>query len=584
MQGRQRHPSGSSGSARQSFTRRGAAGGPGGPGLNAEIIPFAGAPGAEEHADAETDRKNRLYAWGDGLLRQLGLADRVSRANSVEELRKITFEADAVEVGLAIRDALHPTSGTKADIFVGLREGSLKRVLNNRFSELKKDREAKLLRGHGVAGGRRSAHSWTDDLKLDDNGAVRPMLHNLILFLREHPKWKGVLGRDEFNNHVVIRKRPPWGDETPDAPWTDHHESLVRVWFQCEDIAAALGDVGRAVQAAARRNPFHPVRDYLNALKWDGTPRLDTWLKRYLGVEDTPYSQAVGPRFLISAVARIFKPGCQADHMLILEGPQGKLKSSALRLLAGTAWFTDRISKLGGKDAAMEVAGVWLVEMAELDALTKASNSTTKAFVTRRNDRFRPPYGRHLVDRPRQCVFAGTVNPNGGYLTDPTGARRFWPVVCEAIDLDALVGDRDQLWAEAVVRFRAGATWWLETPELEALATAEQEQRFRVDPWAEIVGEWLVGRNDVSVSEVLTGALGIPAASQSHSAEIRVAAILKHKSNGFKQCRPGKKGEPRTPRYRREAVGDDHDDLWQRKFTKKSTCGDPDDHDGHNPV
>lgn len=175
--GRQRHPSGSSGSARQSFTRRSAAGGPG---LNAEIIPFPGAPGAEEHADAETDRKNRLYAWGDGLLRQLGLVDGVSRANRVEELRKITLDAYAVEVALAIRDALHPTSGPKADIFVGLREGGLKRVLNNRFSELKREREAKLLRGHGVAGGRRSAHAWTDDLKLDDNGAVRPILHNLI--------------------------------------------------------------------------------------------------------------------------------------------------------------------------------------------------------------------------------------------------------------------------------------------------------------------------------------------------------------------------------------------------------------------
>ena len=207
-------------------------------------------------------------------------------------LAMLTFDADAVEVELAIRDALHPTSGPKADIFVGLRDGGLKRVLNNRFSELKKEREGELLRGHGGAGGQRSAHAWTDDLKLDDNGAVCPILHNLILFLREHPKWKGVLGHDEFNNRVVIRKRPPWGDETPDAPWTDHHESLARVWFQCEDIAAALGDVGRAMQAAARHNPFHPVRDYLNALKWDGTPRLDTWLTRYLGVEDTPYSRA----------------------------------------------------------------------------------------------------------------------------------------------------------------------------------------------------------------------------------------------------------------------------------------------------
>ena len=213
--------------------------------------------------------------------------------------------------------------------------------------------------------------------------------------------------------------------------------------------------VGRGIQTVARENPFHPVRDYLNALNWDGTPRLDIWLPTYLGVEDSQYVRAIGSRFLISAVARVFNPGCQVDHMLILEGPQGILKSSALQVLAGS-WFTDRISRLGGKDSSMEVAGVWLIEMSELDALTKATNSAIKSFVTRRHDRFRPPYGKHVVDQPRQCVFTGSINPTGGYLKDPTGARRFWPVTCGVIDLEALVRDRDQLWAEAVVRFQGG--------------------------------------------------------------------------------------------------------------------------------
>ena len=168
--------------------------------------------------------------------------------------------------------------------------------------------------------------------------------------------------------------------------------------------------------------------------------------------------------------------------MLILEGAQGILKSSALQALA-EPWFMDRISALGGKDAAMEIAGVWLVEMAELDALLKAALPATKSFVTRRQDRFRPPYGKHVIDRPRQCVFAGTINPIGGYLKDPTGGRRFWPVSCGLIDLEALIRDRDQLWAEALVRFRGGAPWWLETTELQALAAAEQEARFEVDAW-----------------------------------------------------------------------------------------------------
>jgi predicted P-loop ATPase len=333
-----------------------------------------------------------------------------------------------------------------------------------------------------------------------------------------------------------------------------------------EGVAAPAGVVGRGIQAVARANPIHPVREYLHSLTWDGTPRLDTWLTTYFGVEDTQYVRAVGSRFLISAVARVFKPGCQVDHMLILEGPQGARKSSALWVLA-QPWFTDRISKLGGKDSSMEVAGVWLIEMSELDALTRATTSATKSFVTRRYDRFRPPYGKHVTDQPRQCVFAGSINPTGGYLKDPTGARRFWPVGCGVIDLEGLERDRDQLWAEALVRFKAGAPWWLETPELEALAAAEQVARFEVDAWTEKVGEWLVGRNDVSVGEVLVGALGISQESWSQTAQNRVAGILV--ANGFRRYRPGKAGQSRTPRYRREAV-DRQGDLRKIKFNKKS--------------
>ena len=250
--------------------------------------------------------------------------------------------------------------------------------------------------------------------------------------------------------------------------------------------------------------------------------------------------------------------------MPIFEGTQGILKSSALRALADP-WFTDRISKLGSKDSSMEVAGVWLVEWPELDALFRVGNSASKSFITRRRERFRPPYGKHLADYPRRCVFAGSINPVGGYLTDPTGARRFWPIRCGVIDLEALRRDRDQLWAEALVRYRAGAPWWLETAELEALATAEQKLRFEVDAWSEKVNEWLVERNDVSVSEVLVNALSIPKENWSQPAQNRVAKILVH--NGYKQYRPGK--EPRTPRYRRDVVGDQHD-LRTTKFTKKS--------------
>jgi predicted P-loop ATPase len=501
----------------------------------------------------ETDRKRGLYEWCDRLLDQLGLVSKIVAAKTIDDLRKVVFDMDAAEVELAIREALHPASGSKADIFSGLKEGALKRVLKARFNDLKKYRQAQLTGGAGAAGQASwtHVHHWTDDLKLDGHGRVRPLLVNLILFLRHHLKWDGVLAFNEFNVSVMIRKQPPWGAEPPDAPWTDHHESLTRSWFQQEDIAAGQGDIARAVQAAARHNRFHPVRDYFNALRWDGKPRIDRWLITYFHADDTPYARAVGPRFLISAVARIYEPGCKVDHTPVFEGPQGKQKSEALRTLAvDDDWFTDRLSQVGSKDAQMEVAGILLAEIAELDALTKGTNSAIKSFLTRRFDRFRPPYGKHIIKVPRQCVFAGTVNPPiGGYLRDATGARRFWPVLCHGtIDREGIERDRGQLWAEAVERYKAGAPWWLETPELEALATVEQKARFKVDIWKDVIEGWIGRQLDVDLAEVLEQALGIPPEAKTRSAEMRVTGILK--DLGFARYRSGTKKRPY--RYRRE--------------------------------
>jgi hypothetical protein len=483
-------------------------------------------PSAEDHARDETRRNTDLFKWADALLAQLGLTQAIAAAGTPEELRKIVFDADRAEVELAIREALHPVSGKKAAHFAHLKERGLKRILRMRFADTKKDRAAALGRG---AGGTQSAPDWTANLILDKHGAVRPVLANLTRFLRWHPEWDGVLSFDEFNARVIVRKPPPWGPEAPDTPWTDHHESLGRIWFQDEKIFAALGDVGRAVQAAARANSFNPVRDYFDALEWDGTPRLDTWLVTYFHADDTPYVRAIGPRWLMSSPARVYRPGCQADHTLVLEGQQGRLKSQALRALPkDPSWFTDRLSHIGSKDAAIELVGIQIVELAEMDALAKAASSTSKSYLTRQDDRFRPPYGKHTINLRRQCVFAATINPPaGGYLKDPTGARRFWPVACHGmIDRDGIERDRDQLWAEAVVRFKAGALWWLETPELEALAFAEQATRFKVDTWQEPVEEWLGERKDTSIGEVLEHALWIAPQEVTRSAEMRVSSIL----------------------------------------------------------
>ena len=510
-------------------------------------LPVPTAPqGADEHAAAETKRKQDLFAWVDTTLEQLGLKRAIDAARSVDELRPITLDAESAE--LAIRDALHPASGDRQECFSGLNKDILKRLLGRRLAEIKGERETVLWRRRG------GRPDWEKRLKLDKEGRIKPILANLILILTEAPDWKGVLAYDEFAARVVIKRPAPLEGSAPDTPWTDHCETQTRAWFQSKDINPAAGDVGKAVQAAARANAFHPVKDYFSSLAWDGVPRAETWLQDFLHVEDSAYARAIGPRFLISVVARVFEPSCKVDHMLVLEGPQGKQKSEALRTLAvRDAWFSDRLSHVASKDAAIETAGVLLIEIAEMEALTKATSSAMKSFLTRRSDRYRPPYGKHATNLPRQCVFAGTINPPaGGYLKDPTGARRFWPVACHGmIDRSGLEQARDQLWAEATARYKASMPWWLETAQLEALADAEQEARFVVDAWEEPVREWLRDRIDVSLWDVLK-ALGLDRQHQTQRAQKRIVAILTRM--GFTKRRPrageGRKG--REHRYQRD--------------------------------
>jgi predicted P-loop ATPase len=502
---------------------------------------------------ANSRRTDRLFAWALQVLRDLGIVRAINDATTIEQLSSITLDLNSADIMLAIRDALHPETGKRADHFVGLNEGSLKRILNNRLRDLKKDRNEALHRGRH--GRRQREADWSTDLILNDDGSIKPVLANLILILSKGPKWRQVLAFDEFNHRVVIKGRPPWGEEPSDATLSDHHEAMVRVWFQRDaKINPSLGDVGRAVQAAAKAFRFHPVRSYFDALVWDGVARLDTWLTTYFHAEDSPYIRAIGPRWLMSGVARIYKPGCQVDHCLVLEGSQGKYKSEALRTLAiRDDWFTDRLSNLASKDAMLEVGGVLIIEFSEMDALSRASAATQKSFITQRYNKFRPPYGKHQINLPRQCIFAATINPPvGGYLIDPTGARRFWPVACVGrVDRAGLKRDRDQLWAEAIVRYKAGNPWWLETPELEQLATAEQAARYKTDVLHEPVSTWLGDRTSVTVWAVVQGVLGVRRRDCPHTTVIRIAKILT--SLGFRHSQARRAGE-REHRYVRDPV------------------------------
>ena len=243
--------------------------------------------------------------------------------------------------------------------------------------------------------------------------------------------------------------------------------------------------------------------------------------------------RSVGPKWLIAAAARIYRPGCKVDHVLVFEGPQGVGKSTCLRILAGDEWFADEISDLGTKDSAQDLRGKWVVELAEVAALKRATLERMKAFISRNVDHYRPSYGRRSMDFPRQCVFAGTTNADA-YLADETGNRRFWPVKVTGLRLEELVRDRDQLWAEAVVRFKAGEAWWLDR-EIEAFAAEEQEQRRQGDPWEEPILEWL-GRQtktEHTVAEILSGALRREVGDWTQADLNRVARCLR--ANGYER-------------------------------------------------
>ncbi len=390
------------------------------------------------------------------------------------------------------------------------------------------------------AGIREMPLGWERDLlwrvgRLGEPQFLERVVANVLLILRNHESWKGVLAFDEFSYCIVLLRPPPYRPATfsvsPDGvAWTDSDDVLTAAWLNREyRLFVGVETVRQAVLAAAGDNAFHPVRSYLSGLTWDGRPRIETWLIDFLGADDTAYVRAVSTRWLISAVARILLPGTKVDHVLILEGNQGLLKSTALRMLA-PKWFTDELDAIGSKDAAGQLLGVWIVELAELDALGRAEIARVKAFLSKTFDRYRPSYGRHVVRFERQCVFAGTVN-HAEYLKDETGNRRFWPVRCSGIsgigraDIEGLARDRDQLWAEAVSRYRAGEKWWLETRSLVVAAAKEQDDRFQGDVWEHLIQRFVEGRSAVTVGEILAD-LGIETGKQGQVEQNRVARCL----------------------------------------------------------
>ncbi len=301
------------------------------------------------------------------------------------------------------------------------------------------------------------------------------------------------------------------------------------------DLTVSDKVAARAIEFACRQRCYNPLTAGLDALRWDGTSRVDRWLTTYLGAHHSDYVSAVGRWWLVSAMARAYTPGCQADHVLVLEGPQGAAKSSALRIIAGDRYFSDQLPDLGSKDALQHLKGMWIVELGEMDGLSKHDAARIKAFLTVRFDRYRPVWGKYNEKHPRSCVFAGTTN-TGEYLKDDTGNRRFWPVPIGDIDLVALARDRDQILAEAKLIFEGGAQWW-PTKELSRAISAEQEQRYQRDEWEPRIDTWLAtAAAEITIGDVLAGPLNIEPGKWTRADQNRVGSVLRRL--GWTKMRP----------------------------------------------
>lgn len=389
-------------------------------------------------------------------------------------------------------------------------------------------------------GGKRP--DWEQRLLRNREGAVTATLHNIQLILEHHAELRGLMAMDEFANRIVLRRSPPWKGAV-DGEFTEQDATEIAMWMGAPEtfsMNVRTDTILCAVEAVARRHKFHPVRDYLEGLRWDGESRVEKMLAENFGAEASDYTADTGRILMVSAAARIYEPGCKADIMPVLEGAQGAGKTRVTRVLFGAEWYAEAMESPASKDFYQSLLGRWGVEIAEMESFTKAEVNKVKQALSAQDDTYRPSYGRYARKFKRQCVFVGTTNDDQ-YLRDPTGARRFLPVSVGRIDVDRVRVLRDQLWAEAVHRYKRGENYWT----LPKDADDQQDRRFMADSWEEIVTRWLTGSLgekaygptvrfgdkggvlDPTTTDILHYALSIDVGKHGRPEQMRVAAIMK---------------------------------------------------------
>lgn len=361
------------------------------------------------------------------------------------------------------------------------------------------------------------------ELKLErnTNGVPFPNHSNVVYVLQHDPVYGPTcLWYDEFLDRVFRL------DGTVRA-WRDEDDTQTAIDMQSRFgiRSVSLTVVASAVQYVARQRTRHVVREWLSMLTWDGEPRIALAFTDYWGAANDAYTQSASRNFFIGLAARIFKPGCKLDTMVVFEGAQGIKKSTALSTLGGD-WTLTASRSVESVEFFKALHGKWIVEIGEMQSFSRADRSAVKNMLSTAVDTYRPSFGRRAIDYPRQSVFCGTVNGDE-WADDDSGLRRFWPVVCAEIDIPALAAVRDQLFAEAVSAFNDGAAWWeMPTTETQAIQADRQQQ----DVWTQAILEWCNEQfqiDGVSVRDILFNALKVLPDRQDRAAQMRVGRVLR---------------------------------------------------------
>lgn len=403
--------------------------------------------------------------------------------------------------GLEDEGAAEDTPGNRLPSFIAMEALAMKdkqvRILlgSENLAKARADFESVEIEDGELDNDDEENEEWLADMEVDRKGNYLSTIENVVLILSNDTKLKGRLALNSFEKREVALKNLPWRKVThATRHLTDTDDAALRHYLEKTYNIGSVSKIKDALDIVVMRNAFHPVRDYLDGLKWDGIKRAETLLIDYMGVDDNPYTRAITRKTLAAAVTRVYNPGCKFDYVLVLVGKQGQKKSSLFDRLGGP-WFSDSFTTIQGREAYEQLQGAWIVEMGELAGLKKAEVETIKQFISKRVDRYRVAYGRRVEDFPRQCIIVATTNiPE--FVRDHTGGRRFWPAdtyettPTKDVFKDLTDAEVGQIWAEAVTFYKAGEPLYL-SKELEEMAQMVQSDHSEHDSRMGMVQKYL---------------------------------------------------------------------------------------------